>query len=372
MSILSLLIAAGIVAALAFFLAGLLLGPPRGKRFAVEPVQSVQSVQPPPLPLPPPPSPPLPPPPDEAHAREIERLRSQQGLLETALEEARASAKSAAASRPSREEERGPIQDEVDNLRWEAARLTAHERTLSERLRTAEEENRSLLDRVEKSAEAWQTQLQAAQAEHKRANCVLRDEIDERTAEIAKQAAKQAAEKDRLTKECDRHASKADESARALADLQKRMAQQSQEKERDSKRLEDALRTAQEREHEVARRLAEVEVSHERQLAAAKESLRVRQATAQAEAQQWAERLRNAEAAGRANLDDKGNVDIRLRALEESLAHEREETLRATEALRGAQARLADLDRLAQENSELREQQSEASGPAGCRQRCEG
>ncbi len=334
MSILSLLIAAGIVAALAFFLAGLLLGNPRGKRSDVQPPAQ-----------------------DEALVREIERLRGQRELLETALDEARASAKSAAEARASQVEERGPIQDELDNLRWEAARLSANERTLSERLRTAEEQNRSLLDRVEKSADAWQTQLQAAQAEQKRANDGLRGELAERAAELSNQVA----EKDRLRKECERHASRADDTARSLADLQKRLEQQSQEKERERKRLDDAVRTAEARAQEVARRLADVEVSHERQSAAAKVSLQELQATAQAEAQQWAERLRQAEAASRATLDDKGNVDIRLRALEASLAHEREETLRATEALRSAQARLADLDRLAQENSELREQQSEAA-----------
>ena len=337
MSILLLLIAAGIVAAVAFFLAGLLLGSPRGK----------------------PPAPQLPPQ-DDALAREIERLRGQHGLLEKALEEARASSKSAAASRTSEEKERSSLQDEVDKLEWEAARLSAHERTLAERLRVAEEQNRSMVDREEKSAEAWQEQLHAAQAEQKRANQALRVEIDQRTSEIAKLAA----EKDRLLKECDRHASKADKAGHALADLQKETEHKGQEKERESKRLEDAVRVAQEREREVARRLAEVELSHERQLAAAKESLRALQATAQAEGQQWAERLRHAEAAGRANLDEKGNVDIRLRALEESLAHEREETMRMAEALRNAQARLADLDRLAQENSELREQQSDAAREA--------
>jgi hypothetical protein len=352
MSILFLLIAAGIVAALAFFFAGLLLAHPRRVPVAL----------PPPLP---------PPAPDEALGREIERLRSQQRLLETALAEARASAQSAAASRPSQDAGAGADQTELDNLRWEAARLSADGRTLAERLRIAEEENRSLLDRVEKSAEAWQAQLQASQGEQKQTIRVLRDEIAQRTAEIAKQAAEKAAEKDRLTKECDRQGVRADQAARALAEVQKRLEQQSQEREREKKRLEEAVRAAEEavraaeeHEHEAARRLAEVESSHERQLAAAKDALRAQQATAHAEAQQWAERLRHAEAAGRANLDEKGMVDIRLRAFEESLAHERQETLRATEALRSAQARLADLDRLAQENSELREQQSQAAREA--------
>ena len=58
------------------------------------------------------------------------------------------------------------------------------------------------------------------------------------------------------------------------------------------------------------------------------------------------------------------DLATRLRALEEAITHERAQAERAHEALREAEVKLVELDRLARENSELREQQAESAREA--------
>jgi hypothetical protein len=141
----------------------------------------------------------------------------------------------------------------------------------------------------------------------------------------------------------------------------RRVSSNPRKKGRARERLESAVRAAEQREHDVLLRLAEAETSHAGNLATARESLQALQATAQGEKAEWAERLQRAEAACKTELDEKRALAIRLRALEETAEHEREQGKAAAEALRIAEARLAEMDRLAQENSDLREQQAEAA-----------
>jgi len=341
MSLLSLLIASSIVAAAAFFLAGLLLRSPRGQ----QPAETGPSA-------------------NEGLAREIERLRDRQKFVESALEEARAACKSEAGARQREEERRSLAEGELDKARSEAERLSTNERTSAERLRNAEDQNRAFIDREETNAEGWKTQLDAAQAEQKRQIRTLREEVDRLGAEIARQKA----ERIRLVEERDRHATRATDTERALADLQARSIEQSQQHDHVREGLEGAVRAAEERERGALRRLAEAEVAHEGKSETVRESsqaLQVLQAAIQGERLQWAERIQRAEVACQAELDEKRGLGVRLRALEAEVECEREQGRGAAEALRDAEARLADLDRLldrlARENSELRAQQAEAA-----------
>jgi hypothetical protein len=334
MSLLSLLIASSIVAAVAFFLAGLLLRAPRGRHLSGKGEE-----------------------PNEGFERESERLRDQQKFLESALGEARAASSAEAGARKREEEKRAQIERELGQVRSEAERLSANERKLVERLRIAEDQTRALFEREKNSAEAWLAQLQAAQTEQKRQVRILREETNQRDAELVRQQS----EYDRLVEERDRHVARADAAECALLDLRAQSQQQFQEEGHAKERLESAILAAEQRERDGLWRLAEAESSHEGNLATARESLQVLQATIQGERLEWAERLLRAEAACQTGLDEKSGLAIKLRALEETIEHEREQGKAAAEALGIAEARLAEMDRLAQENSDLREQQAEAA-----------
>ena len=359
MSLLSLLIVAGLVAAVAFFLAGFLLRSPRQGSADV----STEAGQ------------------RESLEREIARLREEQKSAETALAEAKAACQSEARARKGEEEKRILAERERDSARSEAERLSAKERTAAERLRIAEDQNRAAFEREEKQAEAWGAQLQVTQAEQKRQDHAIREELEQLRAEARRQAPeharlakeleqlrdeaiRQEAERARLVDERDRHEARADAAQRALEELRAASLQQVQQQVGERERLQRALLAAEEREREVLGRLTEVERACQGQALAAAEALRAMQATAQAEKQQLVDRLQRAEAASLSEHDGNQDLATRLRALEEAVAHEHEQARIASEALRGAEARLADLDRLAQENSELREQQAEAAREA--------
>jgi hypothetical protein len=246
------------------------------------------------------------------------------------------------------EEKRALAERERDSARAEAERLSAKERTLAERLRIAEDENRAAFERKEKEAEAWGAQLQASKAEQKRQDQVLRDEIEQLRAQAIRQETEQA----RLARDVEQR-------CHQVGRLESEQARQNQDVDGERERLQKALLAAEEREREVLRRLAEVEVSWQGKMNAAEEALRSMQAAVRAEKQQLADRLARAEATSQGERDEKRDLATRLRALEEAVAHERQQGRTASEALRAAETRLADLDRLAQENSELREQQAE-------------
>jgi len=368
MSLFASLVLASLVAAAAFFLAGLLLRPAR--RGGAHPGSDV--------------------PRREALDGEIEVLREAKKKSEAALAQALAACKSEASARKLEEERRGLAERERDSARSEAERSSAKERTLAERLRFAEDQNRAAFEREEKQAEAWGAQLQNTQVEQKRQDQALREDLDQLRAKASQQEAEQAhlvaelerqrtkadrlvaeqarlveertkraAEHARLTETCARHEARVKEAERALEDLRARGRQQNPAEDVGGReRLQEALSATEERERDVLRRLAEVEVAWQGQVIAAEEASRSMQA-AQAEKQRLADQLQRAEAANQSARDEKRDLATRLRALEEAVAHEREQSMTASDALRAAETRLAALDRLAQENSELREQQAE-------------
>ncbi len=329
MSLLATLIAASLVAALAFFLAGFLLRSPRAGDADLGKEARRR----------------------EALEGEIEGLRQEQESMAAALADARAERKAEALARKLEEEKRTLAERERDGTRAELERLSVKERTLAERLRIAEDRNREAFEREEKQAEAWGAQLQATQAGQKRQDQVLHDELGQLRAEASRHETEQA----RLAEELERRRAEAGR----LAAEQARLVQERVLWEAERDRLQQTLLAAEEREREALRRIAEVEVSWQGRMVAAEEALRSTQATTQAERQQLVEQLERAEAAGQGARDEKLELATRLRVLEEAVAHEGEQGRTAGEALRAAETRLADLDRLVQENAELREQQAE-------------
>ena len=345
MSLFHLLIISGLVAAVAFFLAGFFLRPP--KVGSVDRGKETQK--------------------REAPAGEIDRLREEQKSSEAALAQAKAACQEA-------EERRGLAERERDSARAEAERSSAKERTSAERLRSAEDQNRAAFERVEKQAEAWGAQLEASKAEQKRQDHALHEELERLRGEAGKQQAersrlveervKHEAERDRLIGERDRHQARARELEQSLDELRARSQQQVKDAAQESERLHGVLLAAEKRERAMLVRLAEGETLEHGQAAAAEEELHVLQAAAQAEKQQFTLALQRAEAALQSEREAHQDLAIRLRALEEAIEHEREQGKAAADAQRAAEHRLADLDRLVQENSELREQQAEAAREA--------
>jgi hypothetical protein len=331
MSLLTLLIISGLVAAVAFFLAGYLLRSPQAGGADLGKEAQAR----------------------EALEGEIARLREEQKSAEAALSRAKAEHKQ-------EEEKRGLAERERDSARAEAEGLSAKERTLADRLRVAEDQNRAAFEREEKQAEAWGAQLDAGKAEQKRLDHALHEELEQ----LRGKTGSQEAERARLVEERERHQARASELERTLADLRACGQQQEAAEARERERLQGALMAAEERERAVLGLLTEAETSRHGKASAAEEALRALQAAAQAERQQLAEQVRHAEAAAQSEREAHQDLAVRLRALEEAIEDEREQGKIAAGALRAAEARLADLDRLTQENSELREQQAEAAREA--------
>ena len=128
MSLLTLLIISSLVAAVAFFLAGLLLAPGHSRTEAAFPATRLSEVP----------------------GGEKEDLHRKLAHIEK----------------------------ERDSAREESERLAAKGKTLAERLRKAENENRAAFEREEKAAEAWASQLEAAKSEQKRRDQALEREVE--------------------------------------------------------------------------------------------------------------------------------------------------------------------------------------------------
>ena len=267
MPLLTLLIIASLVAAVAFFLAGLLLAPARP---ADEPAR---------------PEPRQP----EAPSGEVEDLRRQLASAEKARESAR---------------------EEIEHL-------GAKGKTLADRLRAAEDENRAAFGREENAAEAWAGQLETARAEHKRHDQTLEREV----ADLRDQLTREQAERERLAAQAGQSSSEAE-------------------------------------------RLVAAERAWQAKVVALEEALQARLTQAEAERTELGEKFRRGQAEReterQAGEEETLSLSLRVRAAEEVAEQRKVEVLQVVESLRTAEARLRDLERLAQENAELREQQAHA------------
>jgi hypothetical protein len=360
MSLLSLLVVASLVAAVAFFLAGLLLAPGRAA--------------------------------DVAPSGEDGQLKA----LQTELDDLRA--------------ERVAADKEREHARKEVTQLAAKERSLSERLRAAEDANRAAFEREEKTAEVWEGQLASAKAGQKRRDEALHNEAEDLRAQLALEKA----ERERMAAEGGQDAARTALAVAALEDVREQSQQRERrraeeveaERGRLAKAAEDAAareksalehldeveaelgRVAKAAEAAVAReksaleRLDEAEAASRTKLAAVEadgqaraeaveaagqariqaveEGLRAKLAAAETERTQLAEQVQRGQADHAAAEEEKLTLSLRVRAAEEVAELRRTEVLAAIEALRGAEGRATERERLAQENAELREQHAHA------------
>lgn len=358
MSQLSLLVVASVGAALAFFVAGLLLRRPRSADAKV--------------------------PSSEADA---EKLRADCQRAENALADAKSKRQAEAEARQREEAARLSAEGERDRVRAEHARLAAREKTLAERLRAAEDSGRAALEQVETNAAAWDARWQAAQAEQQRQERGLRQEIDEvraRHEAEARDHAKLLASYRTLASEKAEAEHAAAEAKRALSEAQ---AQRNEELAKRARALEAEAARLAEKQAELEAREHEVRTSVEQSAAAWRQRLERTEAEwqdklgrheaewrAKAEAASMAEmarplpdpaeidRLSQALERLRAQYQDElahtQQLELVVHATEAALATEHASLQSSAEALRSAEARLRELDRLARENAELRAEQA--------------
>ena len=129
-------------------------------------------------------------------------------------------------------------------------------------------------------------------------------------------------------------------------------------------RLQNALAAAEELERDMLQRMAKAEIQGRDKAASAESAMQAAMQAAKLENQRLTEQLEKAEAARKHASEASPDLSTRLRALEKAVTQERAQTKRSDEALRESEAKLAELDRLARENSELREQQAESAREA--------
>ena len=365
MSLLSLLIIASLVAALAFFLAGLLLAPRRGGTAAPAIVAKA-----------------------EPASDEVENLRRECVAATARAAEAKARCLAAETERDEAMARSQTAERERDGARAQAERLTAKDKTLTERLRAAEEQNRAAFEREEKVAEAWAGQLDAARAEQKREDQGLHREVEKLRAQVAQEQA----ERDRLAEAAEAAALREQSALDRLRAAEAAAQAKLDETERSLRaQIAAAEATAQERasvaaseaslraqaaasaaglraeataaEAALRGKLAEMETSLRAHVAVAEEA-GAKLAAVEAERAALDAEVARGKSERQAVEEARQEFELRMRAAEEVVLVLRAEVASANEALKIAGEQAKERERLAQENAELREQQAHSERAA--------
>jgi hypothetical protein len=332
----TLLIIASLVAAVMFFLAGLLLAPRR----AGEAASRGESPKP------------------AASGDMAEDLRRERAASEAALTEAQVRCLAV-------EKERDAAQQQVE-------RLLAKDKTLAERLRAAEAENRAAFEREEKVAEAWAGQLDAAKAEQKREDQGLHRDVGELRAQVAREKAEReelaklaeaaaARERSALERAAEAEAVQRAQVATAEAAVRAKVAETEAAMQAKLVAAEAAVQAkVAETEAAMQAKLAAAEAARQTQAAAAKEVLRARLTQVEAERAALGEQLTRGQTERAAAEESRQEFELRMRAAEEVVEVLRVTSASAQEALRAAEGRAKDREQLARENAELRAQRAQA------------
>ncbi len=266
---------------------------------------------------------------------------------------------------------RADAEKERDSARAESERLAAQEKILAERLRVAEDTNHALFEREEKAAEGWAEQLEAAKAEQKRHDLSLEKEVEELRARLLRAQE----ERERLALRADQNAARAENATAALDELRRHDEQETErrarEREGERERLAKLVEEAAAGEQRFRDRLEDIETAAQAKLAEAEASgrasataaladLRIGLTQAEAERSELAQQMQRERSERQSAEASRQEFELRMRAAEEVVEALRAEVASVDEARRAAQERAKDLERLALENAELREQQARA------------
>ncbi len=326
MSPLSLLVIASTVAAVAFFVAGLLFRRPRVAALTDHDEHADQVA---------------------ALTGELASLQARHQQTSDALAETERQRQAEAQARKHAEDAQRAIERDRDSTLAERERLLARERTLAERLRAAEDHGRAALEQVEANAAAWDARWQAAKAERERQEQVLRQELVQ------------------LRGRCDRHAKEkegADIRERNLrADLEHEAAVWRDKYARAEAAWQDTLATKQ---ADWEAKVSATDAAWQTKLETASRAWQSGDSTREAEKQQLAFQLQQLRDEQARDHEQNQQLALALRTAEETVAAERAEAQAAAEGLRRAEDRLRDWDRLTRENAELRDERTRAAEEA--------
>jgi hypothetical protein len=329
MSPLLLLVVASVGAALAFFVSGLLLRRPAVQKPAelAEPAEQVAELT--------------------TLTEELARLRVLHQQARDALAETERLRQLDAQEA---DEARRGLTRERDSALTEGARLLARERTLADRLRAAEDSGRAALEQVETNAAGWDARWQAAKTERERHEQALAKEL----AQLRERCDRQAKEKAKEQQEAELR-------ERNLRDLELTVAEW-QDKHARAEATWQATLASQQAAWE--NKVATSEASWQTRLEAASHAQQGNASTLQLEKQQLTHQLRQCRDDQARAHEQNQQLALALRTAEETLGSERAEAKTAALALRTAEERLRDWERLTRENAELREERAQAADEA--------
>jgi polyhydroxyalkanoate synthesis regulator phasin len=326
MSPLSLLVVASVAAAVAFFVAGLLIRRPHSVLPSAPDPQAEQLA---------------------ALGNELASLQALHRKTSDALDEATRRQKTEAWARQDAESAQHASEQECASAKAECQRLTAREYTLAERLRAAEGHGQAALEQVENNAAAWDARWHAVKAEHEGQDQAIRQELAQLRDRFERQTkAKEEAELRERNLRADFERSLAswqDKHARAETDWQATLASR--------QAAWDAKMSASESAWQAMVEDAGLAQQSD-------------ESTQRTERHELLEQVRQLHEEQSREREQSQHLELALRTAEETLATERAETQAATLALRTAENRLRDWDRLTRENAELRDEQARTAEEA--------
>lgn len=269
-------------------------------------------------------------------------------------------------------------QRERDTLRAELERAKEQGRILQDRLRVAENENRAAFEREEKSAVALQQRLTAATRERQEQEAAWRKQMEELRALLARQtsesqrlqqerqtlltregAMRQELERLRAGQQTPTQDKQRLQEAMRTAELQAEQALERAAQEQN--RIQAALQAAEKRGAEAQARVAQLEAASRNKASAAEENLRVQQARWQAEMDNLTREISERRAEAAQLREQNQTLALAAGTSHDELVRTRAQAEKLSESLRAAEARRADSERLAQEIVELREERAQAA-----------
>ncbi|HEX7596567.1 MAG TPA: hypothetical protein VF518_00040, partial [Polyangia bacterium] len=276
-----------------------------------------------------------------------------------------------AQAQAERQQQELALRKELESLRTLVASEKAEQQRLLNQVRQVQAQEaatRRSLDelRFQSQAQGHKQGLAVGQEQERLEKALRAAEQREQEAQ-----AKLAQERERLEKVARAAEQRGQEAQAKLAQEQERLekavrAAQQREQEavarvaQEQERQEEAARAAEQRDQGAVQQLAHVELEWQAKAAAAEAALRAQLLVLQTEMAQLTQQVDRNQTECLALREQNGLLALAASSAQEELAQARAQSRTVTEALRTAEAGLADRDHLAQENAELREEKAHA------------
>jgi hypothetical protein len=251
-----------------------------------------------------------------------------------------------AQAQAERQRQQQSVRQELEELRARCSTQQAEHQRLREECRDLQAKEvaarRALEDLRARSEAQIQVQGQASTQESQRL-AAARRAAEEHEAKLVAQF---TAEKERLEA--------------AVRAAEQREAGTGTQLTQEKTRLEAAVRAAEQRAVDTLAELTQGQAAWQAKAAAADEALRAQQAGLQAELRRLAQEVSHHQDECGTLREQNQSLSLAASAAQEELARARAAADRTAEALRTAEEHLTDRDRMAQENAELREERAQA------------